>query len=746
MATQARQLWTKWREGRDESAFEALVRPELPALYDVARRVGLPNSDAEDVVQDALAALANERSPRPGDVGVGAWLMRSVRLRALSARRSAGRRRQRETRALRDRNAPWPALDLRDEIENALGGLPEDARQVLLFRFVYDLDYREIAYVLGVTENACRIRVHRASGRLRERLGPRASAMLAAVPLPDLPGSAKVIAMATHAGSATTGLGLIGAFIMGTTAKMVVTAVAAAALTAGAFLTFGGPAADTSDPLADGSVDDVALLDGTPSGSGEGEPHLEGQDRVLRSALADLEPTDAELTRLRTFLVEERARAEAAVMRPSDSGLAVLTRVFENGMDPWLAMNESAAFRARVRSSPDRAVTVDTPRGEVTEVSLAKLGSKVIEFGPGTFKVSTGRLKVRDALPHFEIRGAGMDETTLLLDRRLMITGAIEHLQVQDLTLDLGGAASLFDVRGRIAAAFERVRFKDVRGEALNLGGQAYVSCVSCEFLKADGGSGARVATLRGPALLVLEKCAFIGLADVQYTFKDAAGSRIRLLDCTFEETRLADSRILGDDEQPLAEIRVEGGQATYGPRNWTDEERSKRWGAPFAKITDFSLLPTIRLLTLRRLVEILRTVEFPRDEMLYSIMLAGWGHHGPAAFRASTHKAGRARPAVWNLLLVDGTWTAKRNPSGGGMGYFVWSDLPPPLDILGALERAEAPDDMLVPALSLTRYGSEGQPKERRLNFYELGQGSEAIVIDAATGEKMTRDELNKR
>ena len=82
-------LWMRWRSRRDEVAFEKLVRPELTALYDAARRSGLGTADAEDVVQEALADLAQEPSERPGAVGIGAWLMRAVRLKSLVRHRPA---------------------------------------------------------------------------------------------------------------------------------------------------------------------------------------------------------------------------------------------------------------------------------------------------------------------------------------------------------------------------------------------------------------------------------------------------------------------------------------------------------------------------------------------------------------------------------------------------------------------------------------------------------------------------------
>ncbi len=170
MATASDVHWESWRRLRDPAAFEALVRPELGRALSFARSLGCSDADAEDVLQESLVRLAAERSDRPSRVGVRAWLYRTVRDRARSRRRSWWRRRSREARAARPEAAParTGALEVREQVEQALAALPEAEREAVRLRYLQDLDYRDMAHVLGVSENACRIRVHRALEALKK--------------------------------------------------------------------------------------------------------------------------------------------------------------------------------------------------------------------------------------------------------------------------------------------------------------------------------------------------------------------------------------------------------------------------------------------------------------------------------------------------------------------------------------------------------------------------------------------------
>ncbi len=225
MTPPAAALWDAWRVRRQAAAFDRLVRPHLPALIDCARRQGLGTAAAEDAVQDALVELARHRTSRPAEVGVAAWLMRSVSLRARTLRRSAARRRRHEAAAAGAHEArgkpTTPATEVEGRVEAALAELAEGDRQVLLFRFLYDLDYREIACVLGISESACRVRVHRAMKRLRSRLGDQAVVLVGALPLDEADGASRWITAATapgtHAGGSLLAAGGLG---MGMAAKV----------------------------------------------------------------------------------------------------------------------------------------------------------------------------------------------------------------------------------------------------------------------------------------------------------------------------------------------------------------------------------------------------------------------------------------------------------------------------------------------------------------------------------------------
>ncbi len=72
--------------------------------------------------------------------------------------------------------APDPAdraatADLTARTAVALGELSEDAREVVLLRDVQGLTTREAAQVLGISEGAVKVRLHRAHTRLRELVG-----------------------------------------------------------------------------------------------------------------------------------------------------------------------------------------------------------------------------------------------------------------------------------------------------------------------------------------------------------------------------------------------------------------------------------------------------------------------------------------------------------------------------------------------------------------------------------------------
>lgn len=209
MAEPDASLWNAWCRERDASAFKALVAPALPHALGFARRMGCNAHDAEDALQEALVELASVRDVEPMAVGVRAWLCRAVRTRARSRLRSERRRRTRQAGAA-VREARDPAVSraaLREDVEAALADLGADQREAVSLRYLHDLDYRDIALVLGISEAACRQRVHRGIERLRDRLGRAAPALLAVLPLPAVPAAEGFVgaALATAARGGVSG-------------------------------------------------------------------------------------------------------------------------------------------------------------------------------------------------------------------------------------------------------------------------------------------------------------------------------------------------------------------------------------------------------------------------------------------------------------------------------------------------------------------------------------------------------------
>ncbi|MHC4960364.1 MAG: RNA polymerase sigma factor, partial [Planctomycetota bacterium] len=217
-------LWSRWAERRDARAFEALVAQLQRYVYDFARRVTGHDADAEDLAQEAFLDLAEAPPDRPPVVGFKAFLGRRVVLGARMLRRAALTRRRHERAAARpERFVPD---GVRPDAESALRLLDDEDRFAVELRFLHELSYAEVAHVLGISEPAARMRVHRALKSLRGRLGPRAEASIAALALfaPPAKFLTSTVRTAALAG---------GAIVMGSAVKKALWAVVLLAVVGG---------------------------------------------------------------------------------------------------------------------------------------------------------------------------------------------------------------------------------------------------------------------------------------------------------------------------------------------------------------------------------------------------------------------------------------------------------------------------------------------------------------------------------
>jgi RNA polymerase sigma-70 factor (ECF subfamily) len=126
----------------------------------------------EDVVQEAFLRLFSQQSPPQKPVP---WLYRVVRNGAISAARSARRRRRHETLAAA-RTPAWftapevSGLDV-EAATAALQGLPLEQREIIVAHLWGGLTFEQIAELAGTSTSTAHRRYLAALSALRERLG-----------------------------------------------------------------------------------------------------------------------------------------------------------------------------------------------------------------------------------------------------------------------------------------------------------------------------------------------------------------------------------------------------------------------------------------------------------------------------------------------------------------------------------------------------------------------------------------------
>jgi RNA polymerase sigma-70 factor (ECF subfamily) len=161
---------------RDPRAFEALYRKYVAQVYSFALYELRDPHAAEDVTarvfMNALAGLPRFRERDAGpDSSFRGWLFQIARNAIANERRHGRRHPQAPLDAALAMPAPTATTDpaataiARDELAaawQAVEALPDDRRRALIMRFVLELSPREIGALMGKTEGAVRVLLHRA--------------------------------------------------------------------------------------------------------------------------------------------------------------------------------------------------------------------------------------------------------------------------------------------------------------------------------------------------------------------------------------------------------------------------------------------------------------------------------------------------------------------------------------------------------------------------------------------------------
>ena len=149
----------------EDAAESELFRSLYPSLRSFAAAVGSWDVEPDDLVQEALSRTL--RKHRLADLDSPGSYLRTV---IVNLAASAGRRRASRDRALTRAAAPVTSVEPMPSDLSELERLGPLDRAVLYLVHVEGYPHKEVAELLGISEQASRSRASRATSRLRQEI------------------------------------------------------------------------------------------------------------------------------------------------------------------------------------------------------------------------------------------------------------------------------------------------------------------------------------------------------------------------------------------------------------------------------------------------------------------------------------------------------------------------------------------------------------------------------------------------
>jgi RNA polymerase sigma-70 factor (ECF subfamily) len=174
----------------DEALMQRVVAGEMAALGLLFERYRAPlfgflfrllqsQTAAEDVLQDAFLRLYDRRRHYRAGQRFSTWLYTIAHHLAIDALRATSRKGivldQVEELPVAAEMLPAAQAErgeVADAVRRAVTRLPREQRVALVLREYEGFSYREIGVIVGISEQAARVRTHRARLTLREALAP----------------------------------------------------------------------------------------------------------------------------------------------------------------------------------------------------------------------------------------------------------------------------------------------------------------------------------------------------------------------------------------------------------------------------------------------------------------------------------------------------------------------------------------------------------------------------------------------
>ncbi|MGB6606163.1 MAG: sigma-70 family RNA polymerase sigma factor [Steroidobacteraceae bacterium] len=156
----------------DTRAFERLYREHAGRVYGLCLRMTREPHLAEDCTQETFINAWRALGKFETRSSLATWLHRIAVNVTLAKRRKTGLV-ETPVEEHEDAGSAWTLetpVEVQ-EIESAIAGLPDGARDALVLHALYGYSHTEAAQMLGVAEGTCKAQLHRARRLLRERLG-----------------------------------------------------------------------------------------------------------------------------------------------------------------------------------------------------------------------------------------------------------------------------------------------------------------------------------------------------------------------------------------------------------------------------------------------------------------------------------------------------------------------------------------------------------------------------------------------
>ncbi len=177
-------------KARAPGAFESLIENHQSSVFNLLYRMLSNREEAEDLAQEVFITVFKQIESFRGDSSLATWIYRIASNHCINRKKYLARRRHYDSKSfsdLEDRVQPAqgkspisgqvPRPDEMAEgfqmerlVQEAISGLDEEHRLVLVLRDIQNLSYEEIEKIVDVPAGTVKSRLHRARMALKEKL------------------------------------------------------------------------------------------------------------------------------------------------------------------------------------------------------------------------------------------------------------------------------------------------------------------------------------------------------------------------------------------------------------------------------------------------------------------------------------------------------------------------------------------------------------------------------------------------